>query len=186
MIPEHSHSGVLPPFLPGATPQSIKAVSPYKTSLLDVVRKFSQNASRLQLINGLISYRQKLRACGINSGFQWIGGSFIENCEDVRGRAPKDIDVVTFFSLPSNLSPKYIFESVPDLFDPETNKKNYLCDAYVVDLGCSPSYVVRQTTYWFGLLSHERDHFMWKGMLEIPLDGDDSVVHNYIAREDVK
>ena len=38
-----------------------------------------------------------------------------------------------------------------------------------------PAYLIDQTKYWFGLFSHQRDTFLWKGMLEIPLTDDTDV-----------
>ena len=33
--------------------------------------------------------------------------------------------------------------------------------------------MVRNTHYWFGLFTHQRETFIWKGMLEISLQDDD-------------
>jgi hypothetical protein len=38
-----------------------------------------------------------------------------------------------------------------------------------VDLSQPPTHVVGQTRYWFGLFSHKRSTFQWKGMLEVTL-----------------
>jgi hypothetical protein len=59
------------------------------------------------------------------------------------------------------------------LFNPEITKQNYKADAYYIDLSKPPHLIVRDTTYYFGLFSHQRDTFLWKGMLIVPLSSDD-------------
>ena len=44
---------------------------------------------------GFLDFRALLHSLGINTGFQWLDGSFMENVELLEQRAPKDIDVVT-------------------------------------------------------------------------------------------
>jgi hypothetical protein len=180
VIPDHSHTGVLPPFLPGASPHMHGAMSPYKVSLLDVAQKFATSAERITILKGLVAYRDELRSIGIRGGFQWIDGSFVEECEKVRGRPPKDVDLITFSVRPpahsDNEQWKQLIHSRPDLFNPEESKETFYCDAYFVDLAAHPIQIVNQTRYWFGLFSHQRDTFLWKGMLEIPFTADDSDV----------
>lgn len=180
MIPEFNLSGVLPPFLSGDSPVNPNAVAPYRVSLLHLAHRFAINDERKKILLGLISYRTALRAEGIISGFQWLDGSFVENSEKTRGRPPKDIDIITFSYRPEGYNgidewQKFV-NSRADLFDPEQSKQDYLCDAYFVDLQSHPIYLVNQTKYWFGLFSHQRETLQWKGLLEVPLDEDDSDV----------
>lgn len=176
MIPEHNQSGVLPPFI-GSKPTVEGAMAPYKASLLQVAQKFAINEDRIQILKGLISYRKELRKEGITFGFQWIDGSFVEKSEHILGRPPKDIDLITFSPRPEKYNDPDIwrkfFQSRLDLFDPEQSKNRYFCDAYFVDLRAHPIYLVNQTKYWFGLFSHQRATFLWKGILELSLDEDD-------------
>ncbi|WP_442891816.1 DUF6932 family protein [Dissulfurispira sp.] len=58
-------------------------------------------------------------------------------------------------------------------------KKIYLCDAYFVDMTSHPGFLINQTAYWFGLFSHQRDTFLWKGMLQVSL-GDDKEVIDFL------
>jgi len=126
LIPIHNHDGVLPPFTPGGSPTELGDMSPYRVDLLEVVQKFGITEERREILGGLLAYRNALRSVGISSGFQWIDGSFVEDCERVRGRPPKDIDIITFSVRPAELAePKTwrdFVKSRPDLFDPETSR----------------------------------------------------------------
>ena len=178
MIPKHNQSGVLPPFLPGQTPAGLGAMAPYRVSILHVAQRFGTNAARIGLLNGLIVFRSELRKAGISSGFQWLDGSFVEHSERTLGRPPGDVDIVTFAPRPTQYSDpatwREFIQSRPDLFDPAQTKRQYLCDAYFVDLRSDPTFLVNQTRYWFGLFSHQRETFLWKGMLEAPIGADDA------------
>lgn len=184
MIPAHNQSGVLPPFLPGNPPSSPGAMAPYKASLLDVVQRFSTGSDRLKIIQGLLSYRAELLKVGIVSGFQWIDGSFVENIERNKGRPPNDVDIITFANRPSKYIDQQEWKNFvgrrQDLFLPLENKRKYSCDAYYVDMNLKPELLINQTRYWFGLFSHQRDTFLWKGMLEIPLE-DDGEVKSFLS-----
>ncbi len=180
MIPNHSHDGVLPPFLPGGSPTEAGKVSPYKTELSEFVQRYRETEERRKILEGLVAYRNALRAVGIDTGFQWLDGSFVEDCEKNRGCSPRDIDIITFSFRPKEYADdrawgEFII-SRPDLFDPEISKLQYKCDAYFVDLGVNPIHLVAQTRYWFGLFSHQRDTYLWKGMIEVPFGADDKDV----------
>lgn len=187
MIPNHSHDGVLPPFLPGGSPTEPGEMAPYRVGLAEFVLKFGDTNERREILEGLVAYRNALRAVGIASGFQWLDGSFVEDCERIRGRPPKDIDIITFSVRPKALEKsgdwRAFVQSRPDLFDPDTTKKHFKCDAYFVDLGVHPVHLVAQTRYWFGLFSHQRDTYLWKGMIEIPFIGDDKDVELLLSSE---
>lgn len=178
MIPQYTQSGVLPPFYPGREPTDLSAVSPYKTPLINFVQHFFTSDSRREILIGFLNYRINLKAFGVTSGYQWIDGSFVENVEKTRKRPPSDIDLVTFAHRPSHLSNLNDWELALnqrlDLFNPDISKQTYSCDAYFVDLKLPPELIVNRTAYWFGLFSHRRDNFIWKGMLQISLADDES------------
>jgi hypothetical protein len=180
VIPAHNQSGVLPPFLSGSSPAERDAISPYKVSLIEVVQRFSNGNARHKIIQGLINYRAELRNVGITSGFQWIDGSFVEDIEKNKGRSPNDVDIITFANRPSSyLDPinwRDLIKRRQDLFLPAESKKKYSCDAYYVDMNTQPELLVSQTRYWFGLFSHQRESFLWKGMLELALEDDSDAV----------
>lgn len=178
MIPAFNESNVLPPFC-GGNPASPTALSPYNASMCELVARFGGSPARQAILNGLLAYRQVLRDRGLTEGFQWIDGSFVENVEVSRGRAPADVDVVTFARRPEalrdNAAWRTFVATSRELFDPRVTKQCYLCDAYFVDLDKRSEMVVDDTRYWFGLFSHQRDTSLWKGMVKVPLRSDDDL-----------
>jgi hypothetical protein len=124
----------------------------------------------------LLRYRAELRGLGFLQGFQWLDGSFVEDIEAREGRAPNDIDVVTFAHPPAGMSKAEINQMMTtrlDLFDQERCRQGFHCDTNVVNLTTSPEWLVTQTRYWYGLYSHRRGDALWKGLLQLPLDSDD-------------
>ncbi|MCB8977163.1 MAG: hypothetical protein H6657_07010 [Ardenticatenaceae bacterium] len=186
MIPQFNQNGVLPPYLPSSKPTNRDHTSPYRISMLELVQRFALSSERRSILRGLIQYRQALRAAGFEHGFQWIDGSFVEDCEGYRDRPPNDIDIVSFLHRPEKYQAdesefrEFFYSTVVNLLDA---KDEYLCDAYYVDLNASPVAVVKNTHYWFGLFTHQRETFVWKGMLEIPLQDDDESAMELLDEE---
>jgi hypothetical protein len=185
VIPDFNMSGVLPPFWGGSATASDK-MSPYSASMSDLVEKFATSRERIEILTGLLAYRRQLLSAGIITGFQWIDGSFVEDTERTRGRAPADVDLVTFARRPPALSDTTTWRQFcldnPKLFETGNCKAEFKCDAYYVDLGKDPEMIVDETRYWFGLFSHQRVSALWKGMISIPLNSDDSHASTLIAR----
>ena len=98
-IPTWTADGVLPPI--NASHPVSPMRSPYVVSLTDYVLRFGDTAERRTILEGFLRYRAALHAAGLVQGFQWLDGSFLEHIELTEGRAPNDIDVVTFYRLPS-------------------------------------------------------------------------------------
>lgn len=117
-------------------------------------------------------YRKALRQAGLVRGFQWIDGSFIDDVERIDGRAPRDIDVVTFFFLPKAETQQTLMEGMPQLFRPEDTKDKYRVHAYYVQLDNTPDLLVEQTTYWHSVWSHRRNG-RWRGYVQIALSPSD-------------
>ena len=174
MISAFTASGVLPPFS-GQDATDPLGVSPYTTTMTALVSRFGTSQERLNILAGLLDYRDALRQIGIVDGYQWFDGSFVEDVERVRGLPPKDIDIVTFAYRPTLGATLWsdFFNQNQQLFNPIATKATYLCDAYYVDLDMRPNLIVDRTTYWFGLLTHQRDTSLWKGLLTVPLASDD-------------
>jgi len=176
LIPAFGPSGVLPAFA-GADPTVRAQVSPYLVSMTDFVSRFASSAERVAIAEGLIDYREALAAVGVTSGFQWIDGSFVEDCEGVRQRSPADVDVVTFAYRPAtimdNAQMKEFANKNVELFNPMMAKEKYKCDAYYIDLNKTSHLLVQDASYFNGLFSHQRDTGVWKGMLRIDLISDD-------------
>lgn len=175
MIPELNQSGVLPPFIPEQGPTDPAGMAPYKTTITEFVLCYAHTPERISILKGLLDYRRKLRSIGVRKGFQWLDGSFVENVELNRGRPPSDVDIVTFAFRPTNDLEQWkdLVNKNADLFFPNEAKKKYCCDAYFVDLNTHPIHVVSNTRYWFGLFSHQRESYLWKGMIEIPIECSD-------------
>jgi len=183
VIPEFTQSGVLPPFIEGQSPSASGAMAPYKVNLVDFVEKFSTSEHRIEILKGFLEYRAEFKKLGLDSGFQWVDGSFVENVEKNRGRPPSDIDVITFAERPLVSDPSAwatMANSRLDLFHPEASKKRYMCDAYFVDLNLPSRVIVNRTSYWFGLFSHQKESYLWKGMLEICLSDDEEIAMKLI------
>jgi hypothetical protein len=170
-------SGVLPPFT-GSSPAARSSVSPYLVSARDFVSRYCSSPERASLLAGLFEYRRELRAAGIVDGFQWIDGSFIEDAEKFRGRPPEDIDIVTFGGRPAEYSEKNAWAEwcaahFAVCLDTDAIKGRYHCHSFFIDLGKAPGFLVKDTSYWYGLFSHQRQTAVWKGMVELSLVSDD-------------
>lgn len=185
MIPSFNHSGVLPPFLPEQGPTSSTSMAPYQATMLELAQAFCTSPERSEILLGLIAYRDNLRAAGITQGFQWIAGSFLEDCENQRQRSPKDIDVVTFARRPPSAQSQQdwlvFYGAHTHLFDQSVTQDQHKCDAYYVDLYLPPEFVVSRSRFWFGLFSHQRDTYIWKGLLELPLASNDDDARLFIG-----
>jgi len=183
MIPAFNQSGVLPPFCgPSAADRS--KMSPYSTSMDNLVARYGHSPERIAILRGLCAYREALASAGINQGFQWVCGSFTEDIEKLESRAPRDMDIITFAYRPPHLKDNNLWlafsRQKQNIFFPPSVKASYKCDAYYVDMNKPPHLVVADTSYWFGLFSHRRDN-VWKGMLKVELNTDDSVIRARLA-----
>jgi hypothetical protein len=170
-VPPLSPSGVLPPYL-GATPALAGAMAPYPATLLLIAQRFCFTPARNKILQGFLDYRQALAGVGFIQGFQWVSGSFLEDIEKLEGRAPRDVDIVSFVKRPSGcqLDADWLLftqTNRPLLYSDQ--KARYACHAFFVDLDLpDTTAIVNQTRYWFGLFSHRRGG-LWKGLLQVPL-----------------
>src|SRR4051812_6073428 len=69
---------ILPPHL--GDPRQIGDLSPYICSVAEFCDRFGTSARRVEILNGLLDLREALFGLGV-SGFQWFGGSFVEDIE---------------------------------------------------------------------------------------------------------
>lgn len=177
MIPQLNPSGMLPPYWPQIDPTNSYGMAPYLASITEIAQLFGHTAERLEIMKGFLKYRRMLREAGIIEGFQWVDGSFVENCEALNGRSPRDIDVVTFAERPKAFSDTPRWEEFIKrnsvLFDPQGIKRSFKCEAYYEDLNLPGQAIVSRARYWFGLFSHKRGENTWKGLLQVPLHSDD-------------
>lgn len=165
-IPAWTADGVLPP-LNTSQPVSPQR-SPYVVSLTDYVLRFSDTLERQAIVDGLLRYRAALHAVGLVQGFQWLDGSFLEHVERIEGRAPNDVDVVTFFRLPAGTSQAQLLSKVPTLFEHDLVKSTYRVDGYAVHLGMEPERLTQWSAYWYSVWSHRRNQ-LWKGFVQVDL-----------------
>jgi hypothetical protein len=162
-------------------------MAPYPTSLSELAQRFCTSARRVALFRGLLNYRAAMVSLGFDQGYQWIDGSFVEAVETTRGTPPNDIDLVTLTVRPSawlTLTLPQVqaaMASRPDLFLAHEAKKAFSCEAFVIDIGQPAHAVAKQLVYWYGLFSHQRATFLWKGIVEVPLVSDDAAAAAYLA-----
>ena len=172
-IPEWNSAGVLPAVSPLDSDSGERSPSPYAISIIDLVRRFGVSKDRQKLLSGLLKLRAELHRNGLNQGFQWIDGSFLENVEGRENRSPNDIDIVTFFYIPDGYSEKTLLQAFPSLFDRVGLKEQYSVDSFYVPLNQAPlEKIIELSTYWYGQWSHTRNG-EWKGYLQIDLAGAD-------------
>ena len=165
-IPAWTAEGVLPPV--NASHPVSPMRSPYVVSLTDYLLRFGDTAERRTIIEGFLRYRAALHAAGLVQGFQWLDGSFLEHIELTEGRAPNDIDAVTFYHLPSGVTQRRLAMSLGALLDPDLVKTTYRIDGYLVGLGMEPERLVAHSAYWYSVWSHRRSQ-LWKGFVQIDL-----------------
>lgn len=167
-IPQWTSQGMLPPTAPTALDRS-----PYHASLTDLVLRYATSTERNALLQGFLSFREALHASGLDQGFQWVDGSFLENIELIEERGPHDIDVVTFYYSPNGQAQEDLVRHAPLLFDRVHTKEVYRVDAYFVELnGRAPEPLVDETVYWYSLWSHSRNG-QWKGYVQLDLSSAD-------------
>lgn len=180
MIPNFNHLGVVPPVRPGAAAQSSDR-SPYPTEMLSFCQRFGTSDARRVILWGLLDLRAALRAAGVADGYQWLNGSFTEDVERLRGRAPKDIDVVTFAVLGGDEGQDALYAAAPMLFDHEHVKEAYWVDHYLV--ATDVPFDIKEAhrvAYWYSMWSHQRESDTWKGFAAVPLASDDEAARSWL------
>jgi hypothetical protein len=180
MIPEFGLGSVLPPFMDDDAVGGLSPRSPYQATMSALVSRFATSPERAAILRGFLDYREELRQIGFEEGFQWIDGSFVEACEQVKGRPPGDVDVVSVFHRPGAHAEEpawlnFVGQHGDTLLDQAYCKATYACDAYFIDLDIPQRLISEQTAYWFGLFSHQRDTFRWKGLVQLDIQCDDQI-----------
>jgi hypothetical protein len=156
----------LPPHL--GNPTLPVDLSPYPCTTHELCERFADSPARKKILDGLLRLRGELLGLGVQ-GFQWLDGSFLENIEALEGRDPRDIDVVTFVSQPSDLNEfDAILKPRPDLVIRSQAKQAFFVDHFLIPLCSDAETIVDLSRYWYGLFSHRRDG-TWKGMLRVAL-----------------
>ncbi|MBF0283984.1 MAG: hypothetical protein HQL51_05950 [Magnetococcales bacterium] len=175
-IPPWNVQGVLPPV--NAPDSTSMDRSPYRVSLIELIERFATSDERRNILQGFLRYRAELHALGLTQGFQWVNGSFAEQVETLENRPPNDMDVVTFYVLPSDVLEEELVRLNPSLFDHDRMKQKFLVDSYYEPLsGMPPEYLIETSSYWYSLWSHRRT-MAWKGFLQINLAPDEDEAAN--------
>ena len=148
-----------------------------------MIRFGSASVGRRGLLSGLLNFRAALHGVGLTRGFQWIDGSFVENVESSRGRAPADIDVVTFFYIPDGHTEESFASAFPDFFNPRAMKWDFGIDAYLAGINLNDlETIASRAAYWHDIWSHTREGLR-KGYVEVDLDpGEDEAVRAALNR----
>jgi hypothetical protein len=168
--------GLLPPFV--GVDATTQDRSPYPATMAEVVTQLGTTPQRRQLLRNLIAYRALLASDGYQSGIQFIDGSFVENIEGAANRSPSDIDVFSILNAPQ----KYASDMTAwarsginfwqtEIADRDKNKQRFSLDTYALLYEeLTPIRLIQGVIYWYGLFSHQRDTFAWKGFLALMLD----------------
>lgn len=177
-LPSFDLRGLLPPFV-GAD-AATQDRSPYWATMPELVAAFGTTPHRCALLRNLIAYRALLAQGGYVGGIQFIDGSFVENVEALANRDPSDIDVFSILSAP----PRYLTDPAAwqatgltfwnaEVANRDLNKQRFSLDTYAVlfeEIQVQPINYINQIIYWYGLFSHQRDTFAWKGFAGLALD----------------
>ena len=178
MIPDFNMAGVIPPIRPG-NPGHSNDRSPYESNIINVVSRFATSHERIEILKGFLSYRNEFYKLGVMQGFQWIDGSFCQDIENTELRPPGDIDVVTFFYVPTPQPEPFddFVLNMENLLDSEITKPQFKVDAYGMQLGTvfSP-HTVKQLGYWYSMWSHRKSDNMWKGFIQVALSREDDQI----------
>ena len=149
------------------TSEGVRQQSPYRLSLMEFAERFGDSPYRSALVLALLNYRALLRSVGVESWFQWVDGSFLENALVTRGREPADMDLVTFYYLPEGRGADEFQAHHPEPFDWERVKRDFGLDSYCVPLnGDSPGDLLIAFMYWRDWWSHTREGRA-KGFVEL-------------------
>ena len=166
-IPALTSAGLLPPFTGEATERA--GYTPYRCTLPELVEDFGRTEERRRLLRGYLDFRDQFHRAGVLTGFQWLGGSFVEDALRRRGRAPADIDVTTFFPKLSTSSTQGLLRGVPEFNDADQLKKRFGLDHRIQALTTPPEDLVNDSAYLGNFFGHTREGAR-KGYLQIDLD----------------
>ncbi|MCW0983509.1 hypothetical protein OK142_22020 [Agrobacterium sp. BT-220-3] len=143
------------------------------------MQRFGTTPHRRGLLRNLISYRQLLAQDGYDTGVQFIDGSFVENVEMVGNRDPGDIDVFSLVKIPEKyLADFSLWENhgasfwAEEIVNRGRNKARFSLDTFanIIDDAVPVFDAMSLIMYWYGLFSHQRDTFHWKGFVALDIN----------------
>lgn len=153
--------------------------------MIELVQRFGYTLRRRQLLRNLIAYRALFASDNYVQGVQFIDGSFVEDVETVQNRDPNDIDVFTLVYPPEKYQLDFdlwLSQGQPlweqQLTNRPQNKRLFSLDTYgiIVDDQVPIFRTMHDIMYWYGLFSHQRNTFQWKGFVALELNTDDDQV----------
>lgn len=181
-IPDWRYDGLLPAVLDSGTTSSGR--SPYAADASALVERFGHTKSRRDLIRKFFAFRNEVRNCGWHHGFQWLNGSFLTDVERLeRGRAPGDIDVVSFLysSEATDLTAARHMASEEGHDD---IKSRLQIDSYFVDLDVKTETVIDSAMYWQSIWGHRKGDYREKGFVKVTIDSCDDAALSLLDRLD--
>jgi len=168
MIPVFTIDGLLPPFQASDPGQHPALMSPYEVTAFEVVERFGSTDNRREILRKWLEHRAALRGIGLDRGFQWLDGSFVENKE------PKDIDLVSFVYRPlaalDETQWRVFMNANSGLLQRNRIKRAFNLDAFFLDMDGDAETLVLMSRYFLQLFSHQRSTYLWKGMLQVRMD----------------
>jgi hypothetical protein len=152
--------------------------------MLMFCQRFGTTTPRRAILRGLLELREVLRGAGITDGCQWLDGSFVEDVERLRNRAPNDIDVVTLAVLGDAAAQRALLRTAPALIGHEC-KQRFHVDHYILpaDRGLDEKYA-RRVGYWYSMWSRQRDTDRWKGFVSVSLASNDADASAWLDQQD--
>lgn len=178
-IPAFDHNLVLPPHT--GDPRDRSDLSPYACTTLELVQRFATSGERIEILREFLRFRAELQNRGLQVGFQWLDGSFLEDIETYAFRPPRDLDLLTvFWTYDLPFLNKLVID-LPAFMNPAISKRDFKLDHFPVMADESPEVTVENTRYWIQLFTHRRDG-VWKGILRIELNtpAEDQVAIDYL------
>lgn len=130
-IPTFDANNVIPPH--SGDPRRLDQLSPYPCTTFELCQRFATTPDRVAILQGFLRFRRVLEQAGFVSGFPWLDGSFLENIEAEENRAPKDLDVVTFYLPNDSAFNQCVAAAFPLLRDRARIKADHRLDHYFVD-----------------------------------------------------
>lgn len=148
--------------------------------MLELVGFFGTTPHRRHLLRNLIEYRELLASDGYSHGMQFIDGSFVEDIETTESRSPNDIDLFSILDLPARYradqaewSKSGINFWSTEIADRARNKARYSLDTYAILIQERGLRLIQDVIYWYGLFSHKRGTYAWKGFVAVELSSAD-------------
>ena len=183
-IPQLTIDGILPPFKGSGPGDAFDLMSPYEVGPVDVLQRFGTTDERKAILRNWLDHRTVLRGLGIDQGFQWLDGSFVEE------KDPHDLDLVTFFHRPASVQDaagwRALWFGNLTVFSRPEAKRTYNLDTFFLDMDGDPEDLVSTARYFLQLFSHQRDSFLWKGMLQERLEdtGEDALAMTLLTAQE--